>query len=187
MVNGDGHDVAPDPDLLRLLDPDPGRAASAYEVLRRRLIKYFEWRQCAASDDLADEVIVRGIRRMHDGVTIKTDPVRYFFGVARMVYLEYQRADKIDFAAVPPDEVADGDRLGRVELRICLEQVLSRLTPEEGDLLVRYHQSNPSELRRLAAELGLAPGTLRVRIHRLHLRIRKALGIEAARFCKKKK
>lgn len=45
--------------LLTALDINHDRAAEKYELLRRKLIKMFERRQCANSEELADETLDR--------------------------------------------------------------------------------------------------------------------------------
>jgi RNA polymerase sigma factor (sigma-70 family) len=183
MVNGS--DVKPDQELLLLLDPDPVQATSAYENLLRRLVKYFEWRKCESPVDLAHEVLIRAVRRIQEGVTIEKTPIQFLYGVARNVYRETRRPERIDRRAVPPDDVPDDhDRFDSVETGIWLRQVLKRLSSEERELLVRYHLSDRMQLQE---ELGVTAGALRVRIHRLQLRIQKEIGDEAARFRKKKK
>lgn len=179
MVNG--RNVKPDQDLLLLLDPDPLRAAHEYALLLRRLIKFFEWRRCEWPEDLADEVLLRGMKRLQEGVTLTATPVQYFFGVAKHVVLESRRPAKIDRIieryAEAPDDVPGGDSLGAIEAKICLRQILSKLSPEDRELLMRYHLGNRKELQE---ELGVTRGALRVRICRLHKQIREAFG-EAAR------
>jgi hypothetical protein len=45
--------------LLTRLDPDRDRAAQGYELLRRKLVKFFERNKCAGTEALADETIDR--------------------------------------------------------------------------------------------------------------------------------
>src|SRR5688572_29668095 len=84
--------------FLSLLDANEEIAGQRYENIRKRLIVYFDCRKCRAAEDMADETIVRVIRRNYEGVHIE-DPVRYSYGVARMVRLEgtvaTQREDSI--------------------------------------------------------------------------------------------
>src|SRR5260370_21814440 len=45
--------------LLQRLDPDRERAGGKYENIRRKLIKFFQWNDCFAEEDLADETLDR--------------------------------------------------------------------------------------------------------------------------------
>src|SRR5260370_8775058 len=45
--------------LLQRLDPDRERAGGKYENIRRKLIKFFQWNDCFAEEDLADEPLGR--------------------------------------------------------------------------------------------------------------------------------
>ena len=78
--------------LLAQLDPDRERAGERYETIRRKLIRLFEWRGCAAPEELADETINRVARRMAEGVELHSaDPYGYFCAVAHLVFKEILR------------------------------------------------------------------------------------------------
>ncbi len=78
--------------LLFWLDPDLNRAGERYEIIRRGLVRYFRGRGCASPEDLADETINRVSQKVPDLRPVYVgEPARYFFGVARYVYLEYLR------------------------------------------------------------------------------------------------
>jgi len=78
--------------LLAQLDPDRERAGERYEAIRRKLVRLFEWRGCAAPEDLADETINRVARRLAEGVELRSaDPYGYFCGVAHLLYKEVLR------------------------------------------------------------------------------------------------
>jgi RNA polymerase sigma factor (sigma-70 family) len=164
----------PDEELLALLDADPVKAAAQYTSLYDRLVKFFEWRRCASPEDLAQDVLMRGMRRIRAGVQIETTLVQYFYGVANHVLLEERRADqKEERLTAPLTEVAGSDDLGSVERKIYLRQVLSRLPRDDRELIVRYHLSDRTALKR---RLGLTAEALRVRVHRVQRRIREELG-----------
>src|SRR5256885_16893639 len=73
--------------LLADFSEDPDEAARQYEVLRIKLIKYFDWRRIALSEDRADEVFNRVARRIDEGKKID-NVAAYAFRVAYLVYLE---------------------------------------------------------------------------------------------------
>jgi len=72
--------------LLARLSADGGDA-QAYEALRRRLIQFFKLHVPAEADDLADVVLDRLARRIHEGIDVASVP-SYALGIARMVLHE---------------------------------------------------------------------------------------------------
>ena len=77
--------------FLCWLGPDPESAGRKYELIRGRLIMMFRARRCVFAEDLADTTFERVARKL-TGLTIEFtgDPARYFYGVAKKVFLEYQ-------------------------------------------------------------------------------------------------
>src|ERR1051325_4279811 len=76
--------------LLRKFDEEVDRAAEKYELIRSRLIKFFESRRCNLAVELTDETINRVSRRISEGETIPQQSLSgYFYGVARNVWKEY--------------------------------------------------------------------------------------------------
>jgi RNA polymerase sigma factor (sigma-70 family) len=160
--------MAPDDERPGPGGPDP----DAYEELRRRLKKFFEWRRCSSPDDLASEVLLRGLRRMQD-TKIEKDLASYCFGIARNVVQEDRRAAAREPVEWPEQEPASPEHgVDTVETRMELRQVLNRLAKDERHLLTRYHLGSRDELRR---ELGLTAEALRVKVHRLQRRIQDQL------------
>src|SRR5678809_1369390 len=77
--------------FLCWLGPDPESAGRKYELIRGRLIMMFRARRCVFAEDLADTTFERVARKLADISNEFTgDPARYFYGVAKKVYLEYQ-------------------------------------------------------------------------------------------------
>src|SRR5258708_38252920 len=60
--------------------------------IRRRLVLYFDRKNCAAPDDLADETLNRVARRLaEEGAITSGAPAHYCYIVARFVFLEHLR------------------------------------------------------------------------------------------------
>ena len=76
--------------LLHALDGDRARAGNIYQETRSNLIRFFEWRGCPFPEDHADETINRVARRILEGEDVRDVP-KYFFGVARLLFLEIQK------------------------------------------------------------------------------------------------
>jgi hypothetical protein len=162
-------------ELLARLDSDPERAGAAYNRHRQRLIHYFTWERAADPEALADEVIDRVARRLHEGEDVPRLG-GYFLGVARLVAFEERR--RADQAGVTLREygrrVAEGRGADTRDLQRsldCLEGCLDRLTPDRRELILEYYTSEPNariaNRQRLASRLGLQPGALRNRALRL--------------------
>lgn len=158
--------------FLRLLDPDPILADAKYRELFKRLVKFFEWRKCSPADDLAQETLKRGLARVASGVDVYTaDPSHYFIGIARFVAMETWNGTRFDSDDKLDDQPSGFNTAEQVEAGILLEQCLARLDAAERTLLVRYHTGDREALRR---ELGVEPGALRVRVHRIVQKVNRA-------------
>src|SRR5689334_14813966 len=79
--------------LLAQLDPDPDRAALAYEHLRHALLRFFDWHGIWPPEDCADRTIDRLIRKLDD--TVIVDLHNYAYGIARLVLLEQRRQPRL--------------------------------------------------------------------------------------------
>jgi DNA-directed RNA polymerase specialized sigma24 family protein len=165
--------------LLLLFDADREKAGAKYEAIRARLLRIFEWRGCRFPESLVDKTMDRVSRRLEEGETIKADdPAVYFYGVARNVLKEYwteQQKEatvrRFEMASdLLPDSNARGDheRDDRME---CLERCLAKLPRESLELITLYYRSEKGEKIAQRAELtrvlGITPGTLRIRAHRI--------------------
>jgi RNA polymerase sigma factor (sigma-70 family) len=161
--------------LLARIDPDRDRAGAEYELVRRKLVKFFECRGSLTPEDDADETISRVATRLeHEAIQNLN---AYFYGVARFVLLEGGRerarrrdsveVDRIDVPAARPP--ADDERLA------WLEQCLDALPPASRQLLLAYYQDEKADKirhrRRLAESFGIPINALRIRLHRLRLTV----------------
>lgn len=162
--------------LLAWLDADRERAGEKYEDIRHSLIKIFLWRGCSRAEDLADEVINRVMRKLDQLLgTYQGDPAVYFYGVARILLLEYQRREfKLDaplttFEAAAPESDPESDQEA---LKLaCLELCLQELTEDDHKLVLRYYQKEKSAKidfrKELAEQIGATTNLLRVRVFRI--------------------
>ena len=174
--------------LLATLDPDRAVAAEKLLLLRRKLLKFFAWNRAAVPDELADETLDRVVRRLGEGETIRSpDPGAYVHGVARNVLHEswsrprLVRVPASALAPPPESEQVAAERRSR-----CLDRCLARLPAESRRLLLAYYQADGgakiAARSRLAAELQLSSGGLRLKLHRLRVGlqgcVRSCLGAE---------
>ena len=178
--------------LLSRLDPDRDTAATRYELIRAKLMKYLECRGCASPEELADETINRVARRLHEGKQIWTaEPGSYFYGVARNVLREYWTAPERDFAhleSLPPAAHPSGDLRKQQEaecersdveaqldsLGACLEQ----LPADSRDLILEYYRGERAQRilsrKQMAERLGIPANALRIRVHRIRERLERS-------------
>ena len=160
--------------LIRWLDPDPERAGIIYEKVRWRLIAILAARGCSIPEELADEVINRVSRRVVDiQDTYTGDKSIYFLGVMNNVHHEYLKRPKM----TGPPSVDITDAANTEDTHRCLDTCLGKLAPFSRILIERYYSEDKRrkiDLRkRVAAQLGISVGTLRLRA----LRIRQKLQV----------
>jgi hypothetical protein len=61
--------------------------------MRRRLVAYFDRKNCLGPDELADETLNRVARRLEElGAITGTAPAQYCYVTAKFVFLEYLRS-----------------------------------------------------------------------------------------------
>lgn len=159
--------------LLIWLDPDPQRAGLAYEKIRRRLIAILASRGCVSAEELADETIDRVARRVIDiRDAYVGDQDIYFLGVMNNVHHEYLKRPLLS-------RMPDGDdgAEAKENTHRCLDRCLDNLTNRSRQMIERYYsedrQAKISLRKRIAEELGISVGTLRLRA----LRIREKLQV----------
>jgi len=167
--------------LLGRFSFDREEAASQYEVVRSKLIHFFEWRRIDFADALADETIDRVARRIDEGVEIGI--VRsYVWGVARLVLMEYW---KPDHTAIPIDDLpekfrqqveAESSSEPRLE---CLDRCLSGLSTENRELITDYYQEERrakiDSRQQMAEKLQIPLNALRIRAHRIRSTLEKCI------------
>jgi RNA polymerase sigma factor (sigma-70 family) len=160
--------------LMHALDGDADRAAERYEILRHRLIVFFDVRGAAASEDLADDVLDRVCRRLEEGEPIR-NVTQYSYGVASRVLREEWREERRRLPVIPPPE--DGDEKERRDR--CLTACLETLGPELRALMLRYYAGSgrvrSADRDHMAAELGVSVSGLRTKMHRLRERLQQQL------------
>ncbi len=165
--------------LLTLLDSNSQKEpGESYEVVRLKLIKYFEWQRCLASEELADETIDRVARKIDEGEQID-NLLGYFYGVARLVLKEYERKqerERRSFATLPTssEDVNDNNELAELRLA-CGRKCLKSLPEADRDLIVAYCKADArSKMERrqaLAKQLNIKIEALRLRAFRIRKRL----------------
>lgn len=168
--------------LLERLDPDPDRAATAYERLRAALEKFFDWHGAWPPEECADETIDRLALKLGSGLQI--DDLRgYARGIARLVLLEWRRRPvpvsmdrRAESAAVIPLPVDEREHEG---LMACFDRCLAALPTDSRTLVLEYYVAERREKidnrRRLAQRIGLSDSALRNRVQRVRDRLERCV------------
>ena len=173
--------------LFAMLGTDADEAGRNYQLLRTKLISYFECRKCVPAEDHADEVLHRVAEKFESGEKIE-DVIRYSFGVARFVRLESYRvrpdlsvetagtsAGSVNDGAVPPElrvepkiDLLENDSV-EILRRNCLRICLLNLSDVHRQLLLEYYHTDESRKqkdhrRRLAKKYEKTAGALQKQI-----------------------
>lgn len=159
------------PAFLQLFDPDPDRASAKYLELFKRLVKFFEWRNCQPADELAQETLKRGFKDLDAGKAVfASDPGQFFIGYARNIARETWKVRRLDPLTDIAEPVGSTDTADQIESRLLLTQCLAKLAAVERDLVRRYYSGESDQL---CAELNVNPGALRVRVYRIVEKLRR--------------
>jgi hypothetical protein len=175
--------------FLKWLDGGVHSGGESYLEMRRRLVFYFDRRNCASPDDLADETLNRVARRLEEeGAITDASPAHYCYIVAKFVFLEAvrapenrktnledltpsaQAASRLTVSALPDtEEVAKERRLN------CLEVCLRKLAGGHQELILEYYQGEQrAKIERrsqLAERLGLTMNALTIRACRIRTKL----------------
>lgn len=173
--------------LLTWFDQGIDSNGERYLEIRRRLVSYFERKNCVFPDDLADDTLNRVARRLQEEGRIEdASPAHYCYIVAKFVFMEYLR--RPDRAHSSLDELSDPEHLAAVasvpadfesemapQTIDALEQCLESLQPEERVLILEYYRGEQHSKivarRELAERLGLSMNALSIRACRLRAKL----------------
>ena len=168
--------------LLLWLGGNTTLGARKYEEVRAKLILLFRFRGCSTPEELADETIDRTARALlKPGFSFEGNPIVYFRGVAKNVYLESLRQNR-RFVQEPIEGIAESyvrpeiDSSETEKLSSCLERCLDKLPSDKRLLLLNYYQGEKgSKINRrqvLAEEGGGGMNALRIQVFRLRKIVR---------------
>jgi DNA-directed RNA polymerase specialized sigma24 family protein len=163
--------------FLLWLGKDQASGAREYEEIRRKLILLFRYRGCHIPEELADETIDRTAHAvLKPDFLFQGEPIAYFRGVARNVYLEWLRKER----RLPSEPISEtncelpasqGEFASGELTHDCLERCLNALPSAKKALLIRYYGSEKrgkiDGRQLLAEELGIGLNALRIQVFRL--------------------
>jgi hypothetical protein len=153
-----------------------------YEELHSRVLRILVRRQCYESEELWDETVNRVCHLVPTvAPSYVGDPALFFYGVVKLVHLEWLKAEKVKRDAVDNRPAPEsGEHLERVHgcLDECLKK-LEELNREDNRLILEYYAKDRREKiehrKRLAADRSLTINTLRMRVHRINLDLKKCI------------
>ena len=171
--------------FLEWIDEGTDSRGEKYLEMRRRLVSYFDRKNCVSPHELADETLNRVARRLEEeGEISTTTPARYCYTVAKFVFLEHLRSFENRQSSL--DDVTTSSHLSldpaavieleairnRKELMLeCLETCLNRLDEGNRELISQYYQGEQRQKienrRALASRLGLTSNALTIRACRV--------------------
>jgi DNA-directed RNA polymerase specialized sigma24 family protein len=175
--------------FLNWLDEGVDSNGERYLEIRRRLVHYFDRRNCLSSEELADETLNRVARKLEEkGEIVGASPAHYCYIVARFVLLESGRRSEhhqtsLDHAHLPRRVMAglvvparpDVDSMAKEKLFAYLERCLGKLQPEDRELILNYYRGEQrAKIERrseLAARLGLTVNALSIRACRIRSKL----------------
>ena len=173
--------------LLEWLDEGADSDGQKYLEMRRRLVTYFDRKDCPAPDELADETLNRVARRLEEEGAIDSEtPAKYCYIVARFVFMEHLRGAQkatallddvrrqVDVSTVAVAEVDDEQEV-RGKMLDCLGQCAGKLEPLNREMIIRYYvgkeRAKIENRRALAEELGITMNALSIRACRIRDRL----------------
>ena len=168
--------------LLLCLDTDREKAAERYEELRRKLIRFFEWRSAPFPEEHADEVFNRLAKKLAEGIIVQ-NVGSYCYEIARLVLLEALKGSdsrRVSLEDTYIDPVAETNDDAEKEIRlICLGDCLGALPVSGSKLIVEYYKDvkgdRISHRKALAEQLGLNREALANRAQRLRDKLEKCV------------
>lgn len=181
--------------FLKWLDQGVDSGGQKYLEMRRRLVAYFDRKNCLGADELADDTLSRVAQKLDEkGAITGLSPSHYCYVVAKFVFLEYLRRgeqNQVSLEAVPgaaqpqsrPHLLAGSGVANADERLECLEHCLNKLTASDRELILDYyqgeHRAKIERRSQIALRLGVTMNALSIRA----CRIRQKLEVCVRRCC----
>lgn len=180
---GDADRDPEEPEIdLAVLDANPEKAVECYEQLRRDLVPLLRYIGCPNPEDIVDEVLYRGLRRLRAVDTTGSGPRAFIFGVARNVAREVFRKNQRE-RQIEPEGLARRPSSRRdheeVDAQRLFGQCLRLLDAGDREVLLRYIADTDHGAH--AEELGVTSNHLRLIVFRIRAKLRKMAGLPARR------
>jgi DNA-directed RNA polymerase specialized sigma24 family protein len=172
--------------LLEWLDNGKSSNGERYLEIRRRLVYFFDRKDCRNSDDLADETLNRVARRLEEEGKIEAEtPAKFCYITAKFVFLESLR-DK-EKHSVQIDEVVENklvsntsDEKDLKELRLrCLDNCTNNLDTTNREIIFGYYYGEErvkiDNRRDIAEKHNLTVNALSIRACRIREKLQNCM------------
>ena len=165
--------------FLNWLDEDGDSGGQRYVEIRRRLVQYFDRKNCLGRQELADETLNRVARRLEEkGKISGSTPAQFCFIVARYIFLESLRGrlhqELFQESSTASPDFQKGKEIEQ-QREDCLQECLETLEPEERGVIIGYYQGERRyriENRKLLADrLGVSMNALSIRACRIRMKL----------------
>jgi DNA-directed RNA polymerase specialized sigma24 family protein len=164
--------------LLASFSLDRDEAGRQYELVRLKLLRFFERRAVVAPEHHVDETLDRVMRRIDEGENI-VNLMGYFYKVASYISMEErkeQEQSRLAASAMPVQTAAPQLDNGEESPRLkCFDRCLDELPVESRILILDYYREERHtkiQLRRQTAQrLGIPLNALRIRAHRIRVNL----------------
>ncbi len=169
--------------LLNWLDGGKNSDGFNYLEMRRRLIAYFDRKNCQLPEDLADETLNRLARRLEEeGIVEDQAPARYCYIMARFVFMESVRESKRENSlqddlrrqsniAALKWSVPEDDKQNKEKMLNCLTHCTQKLDLFDQEIITSYYigeaRAKINNRRALAENLGITMNALSIRACRI--------------------
>jgi len=178
--------------LLEWLDEGHDSDGRNYLEMRRRMVSYFDRRNCLTPEELADETLNRVARRIEEEGAIDTEtPAKYCYIMARFVLMEARReANRVSLETI--ERPATAARIGAAttenveenllkEKRLdCLEKCIGQLEALKRELIIGYYFGTErvkiDNRRALAGKFGISVNALSIRACRIREKLEACVG-----------
>ena len=174
--------------FLHWLEEGVDSNGEKYLEMRRRLVAYFDRKNCLNTDELADETLTRVAQKLQEkGEITDLSPAHYCYVTAKFVFLEYIRhskrsqvsMDEVSAYGLPELETANSfanrDSEHQEQLLNCLDRCLKNLPSGDNELILAYYQGEQQEKiqhrRQLSEKLGLSANALSIRACRIRSKV----------------
>ena len=174
--------------FLHWLEEGVNTNGEKYLEMQRRLVAYFDRKNCLNADELADETLTRVAQKLQEkGEITDLSPAHYCYVTAKFVFLEYIRhskrsqvsLDDVSASGLPELEAANSfpsrDSENQEQLQNCLDRCLKKLSADDSGLILAYYQGEQQEKiqrrRQLSEKLGLSSNALSIRACRIRSKV----------------
>lgn len=174
--------------FLHWLEEGVDSNGEKYLEMHRRLVAYFDRKNCLNADDLADETLTRVAQKLQEkGAITDLSPAHYCYVTAKFVFLEYIRhskrsqfsLDEVSASRLPELEATNSftnrDSQNQEQMLNCLDRCLKKLPASDSELILAYYQGEQQEKiqrrRQLSEKLGLSANALSIRACRIRSKV----------------